>query len=177
MRKIISELRLYICNHLISHVPSHSLRLFYYRKIMGFKIGKGSSIYMNCKFDATKGLEIGVDSVINGGCRIDTRGGLKIGNNVSISEEVIVLTADHDELFDHAQKRNKEVIIEDYVWIGTRAMILPGLQIKYGAVVAAAATVTKDVESCNVVAGIPAKFIKMRTNNFNYSAKYRRLFQ
>lgn len=177
MRRIISEFRLYVCNHFISHIPSHSMRLFYYREIMGFKIGKGSTIYMNCKFDSTKGLEMGVNSVINSGCRIDTRGNLKIGSNVSISEDVIILTADHDELFEHTQKRNKEVIIEDYVWIGTKAMILPGLHIKYGAVIAASATATKDVESCNVVAGIPAKFIKMRANNFNYSAKYRRLFQ
>ncbi len=144
---------------------------------MGFSIGKGSSIYMNCRFDSAKGLEMGTDSVINGGCRIDTRGNVKIGSNVSISEDVIILTADHDELFDIAQPRDKMVILHDYVWIGTRAMILPGTVIAFGAVVAASATVTKDVATCNVVAGIPAKFIKMRANNFDYSGKYRRLFQ
>ncbi len=144
---------------------------------MGFKIGKGSSICMNCKFDSSKGLEIGIDSVINGGCRIDTRGNVKIGSNVSISEDVIFLTADHDELFEYERIRNKEIIVEDYVWIGTRAMVLPGVHLAKGAVVAASATVTKDVASCNVVAGIPAKVIKMRINNFDYSGKYRRLFQ
>jgi len=177
MRVFLSELRLYICNHIISHIPSHNIRLWYYKKVMGFKIGKGSSIYMNCKFDSPKGLEMGIDSVINGGCRIDTRGHVKIGSNVSISEEVIILTADHDDLFDFIEARNKKVIIDDYVWVGTRAMILPGSTIEYGAVVAASATVTKNVPSCHVVAGIPAKFIKMRLNSFDHSGKYRRLFQ
>lgn len=177
IRNILSEFRLYVCNHIIAHVPSHSIRLFYYRKAMGFEIGKGSTIYMNCRFDSTKGLEIGIDSVINGGCRIDTRGSVKIGSNVSISEDVVILTADHDELFDITEARDKKVTIEDYVWVGTRAMILPGTNIAFGAVVAASATVTKDVATCNVVAGIPAKFIKMRADKFDYSAKYRRLFQ
>lgn len=177
IKTFLSELRLYLCNHLISHIPSHSIRLFYYRNVMKFEIGKGSSIYMNCKFDSAKGFEMGVNSVINGGCRIDTRGNVKIGSNVSISEDVIILTADHDELFDFIQTRNKNVTIEDYVWIGTRVTILPGVNIAYGAVVAASGTVTKDVASCNLVGGIPAKFIKMRTKNFDYCGKYRRLFQ
>jgi len=110
---------------------------------------------------------------------MDTRGGIKIGNNVSISSDVVILTADHDMDNENMDGRNKGVIINDYVWIGTRATLLPGVNIGYGAVVATGAVVTKDVPPYGVAAGVPAKVIKYRNSNngFNYTANYRRLFQ
>jgi maltose O-acetyltransferase len=144
---------------------------------MGFKIGKGSTIFMNCKFDCAKGLSIGVNSVINARCRIDSRGEIIIGDNVSISEEVIFLTADHNEDLIGVYGRSKKIYIEDFVWIGTRAMVLPGVIIEEGAVVAAGAIVTRSVKYLNIVAGVPAKKINMRPENFNYNAGYKRLFQ
>jgi acetyltransferase-like isoleucine patch superfamily enzyme len=173
----LSELRLYFCNHFISNIPSHTIRLFFYRKFMVFNIGEGSSIFMGCKFDCAKGLTIGINSVINARCRLDSRGGLLIGDNVSISEEVIILTADHDMDTPNFAGRNKNVIIGDYVWIGTRAMILPGVNIGKGAVVAAGSVVTKNVNDFEVVGGIPAKFIKKRSENLYYKLYYQRVFQ
>jgi maltose O-acetyltransferase len=143
---------------------------------MKFKISKGSAILMHCYFDAAKGFEMCDNSVINANCRIDTRGGIKIGNNVAISANVILLTADHD-MDNNMKGRNNPIFIDDYVWIGTRAMILPGVTINKGAVVAAGAVVTKDVEDRDVVAGIPAKVIRKRKESFSYIASYRRLFQ
>jgi maltose O-acetyltransferase len=144
---------------------------------MGFKIGKGSTIFLNCKFDITKGLIIGSNSVINNNCRLDSRGKLTIGDNVSISNDVIILTADHDLNSSSFEGRNKEVIIENYVWIGTRAMILPGVLIGKGAVIAAGTIVTKNIEPYNVVAGIPAKMINIRNSDLKYESSYSRLFQ
>src|ERR1044072_7758833 len=92
----LSELRLFCCNHLISWIPSHFLRLWFYRRIMGFRIGNKTTIFLNCRFDCAQGLTIGSPSVVNRGCRLDNRGGLHIGDNVTISEEVCILTADHD---------------------------------------------------------------------------------
>ena len=132
---------------------------------------------MNAKFDCAKGLTIGINSVINSNCRLDSRGFLEIGNNVSISEDVILLTADHNEDLLGVLNREKNVFIGDYVWIGTRAMVLPGVKIGKGAVIAAGAVVTKNVEPLAVVGGIPAKFIKTRTEKFDYTARYKRLFQ
>ena len=131
---------------------------------------------MNCKFDCAKGLTIGINSTINPNCRIDPRGNIIIGNNVSISEDVIILTADHDMNSESFGGRNKKTVIDDFVWIGTRVMLLPGVKIGKGAIIAAGAIVTKDVDSFSVMAGIPAKIIKQRPeNNINYSASYRRL--
>lgn len=177
MSTILSEFRLYICNHLIANIPSHTIRLWYYRNVMYFKIAKGCTIFMNCKFDCSGGLTIGLNSVINSNCRLDSRGGLEIGDNVSVSENVIFLTADHNEDFIGIYGREKKIIIKDYVWIGTRAMVLPGVTIEKGAVVGAGAIVTRNVDYLNVVAGIPAKKINIRPENFNYKINYKRLFQ
>jgi acetyltransferase-like isoleucine patch superfamily enzyme len=177
MSVILSELRLYLCNHVIANVPSHTVRLWYYKKIMHFKIGHGSTINMNCKFDCAANLVIGENTVINANCRLDSRGRLEIGNNVSVSENVIFLTADHNEDLIGVHGRPKEIVVEDYVWIGTRAMVLPGVRIEKGGVVGAGAIVTRDVKYLNIVAGIPAKKINTRPEIFNYSAEYKRLFQ
>jgi acetyltransferase-like isoleucine patch superfamily enzyme len=177
MNRFFSEFRLYICNNIIANTPSHRLRLFYYRKVMGFTIGKQSAILMNCKFDAARGLIIGDHSVINANCRLDTRGGLEISDNVSISENVHILSADHDMNSINFGGRKKKVKIRAYVWIGTRATILPGVDIGEGSVVAACALVSKSIDPFNVVAGIPAKVIKKRQRGINYTLNYRRLFQ
>lgn len=177
MGGLLSEFRLYLCNHFICHVPIVKFRLFYYRNVMGFKISKGSYIFLGCKFDCAKGLSIGKNSVINARCRLDNRGGIDIGENVSISSDVIILTADHDMDTPDFAGRNKKVLIQDYVWIGTRAMILPGINIYKGALVAAGSIVTKNVEAFSVVGGVPARFIKNRPENLNYDASYHRLFQ
>lgn len=177
MKHVLSEFRLYVCNRFISSTPSLSIRLWFYRKIMKFEIDKGSSIFMDCNFDSTKNLSIGKNSVVNAKCRIDTRGEVIIGANVSISNEVIILTADHDVDTPEMRGRERKVQIDDYVWIGTRAIILPGVTIGKGALIAAGAVVTKNVEPFTVVAGIPAKVIKNRTEHLHYEARYRRLFQ
>ncbi len=132
---------------------------------------------MDCVFDCKNGFVMGDNSVINAKCRLDNRGNIIIGNNVSISQEVIILTADHDFNSPDFASRNKPVVIEDDVWIGTRGIILPGCTIGKGAVVAAGSVVTKDVPAFSVVAGIPARIIKTRNNDLNYKLSYRRLFQ
>lgn len=180
MRKvkyILAELRLYLCNHYIAHIPSHRLRLWFYKNIMGFNIGENSTCLMKLIVDFNRGLTIGKNSVVNGRCRLDTRGGITIGDNVSISSDVTILTADHDMNTPDFAGRNNPVIIHDYVWVGTGAMIMPGITIGKGAVVAAGSVVTKNVEPYHVVAGVPAKFIKERSKNLNYTAKYKRFLQ
>jgi acetyltransferase-like isoleucine patch superfamily enzyme len=175
--KVLSEFRLYICNHVISNIPSHIIRLWYYKKIMNFKIGLGSTILMKTIVDCSKGVAIGKDSIVNARCRLDNRGTITIGDNVSISSDVIILTADHDMNSPSFIGRTKPVVIEDYVWVGTRAIIMPGITIGKGAVVAAGSLLTKNVKPYQVLAGVPAKCIKERNQDLSYSASYKRLFQ
>jgi acetyltransferase-like isoleucine patch superfamily enzyme len=177
MRRFLSELRIYICNRWIASVPSHTIRQWYYRNVMHYAIGRNTAILMDCTFDCTVHFSIGTNSVINGKCRMDNKSSITIGNNVSISQEVMVLSADHDPDSPVFASRDLPVVINDYVFIGSRAIILPGVTIGEGAVIAAGAVVNKDVEPYTVVGGVPAKFIKARERGLSYQLSYRRLLQ
>jgi len=163
------QLLLYITNHLISQAPSYTLRHLWYRRVVGMEIGRGAGLQLglNLWFHGPGhvrrgGTRIGAGTLINRDCALDTRGGLRIGNHVSISPEVAILTADHDRDLPDFPLRARPVAIEDHVWIGMRAMILPGVRIGRGAVVAAGAVVTRDVAPLSVVAGVPARVIGQR---------------
>ena len=177
MRRIISELRIYICNRWIARLPSRTIRMLFYRKVMKYAIGKQSFIFMDCTFDCTVNFGMKNNSVINAKCRLDNKAGIYIGENVSISQEVMILSADHDPDSATFAARDRAVYIEDYVFIGSRAIIMPGVTIGEGAVVAAGAVVTRSIEPYVVVAGVPAKVIKTRPTNLNYKINYSRLFQ
>lgn len=85
-----------------------------------------------------------------------------IGNNVVISYGAMLLTGGLDYLnkLDQSKHQTSSIIIEDSVWIGAGSIILPGVKIKKGAVVAAGSIVTKSVETNCVVGGNPAKLLK-----------------
>jgi acetyltransferase-like isoleucine patch superfamily enzyme len=130
-------------------------------------------------------IVIGDDTLVGEKASLDGRkqlpnsqGGLEIGSHVDIASEVMIWTSQHD-LKDPTMKAiEAKVVIEDYVFIGPRAIILPGVTIGKGAVVAAGAVVTKSVEPRAIVAGIPAKVIGERgMTEFNYTLGRARLFQ
>ena len=92
-------------------------------------------------------------------------GPVTIGNHVNLAQGITVSALNHN--FDTTDKRIDEqgvnttpVVIEDDVWIGTNAVVLPGVRIGTHSVVAAGAVVTKDVPPHSLVAGVPAKVIK-----------------
>jgi acetyltransferase-like isoleucine patch superfamily enzyme len=177
IKAILSELRLYLCNYWVSRLPSHYLRLFFYRKVMGFKLHDRATVFMGGHFYCTLGLSMGTDSVINENCKIDTRAEIKIGGHVVIASNVTILTADHNPRDSGFTKdRVRAVIIDDYSFICTGATILPGIKLGRGCMVGAGAVVTSDVAPYSVVAGNPAKVIGSRPIDLNYSTYYRRVF-
>ena len=176
LRSTTNDAIMWACNYRVAQVPSHLARLAFYRRVMKFRIGPGSSIFRGGWFDARGGLEIGSRTTVNQNCRLDTRGGIRLGDDVSVSAEVCILTADHDMRSPTAAGRARPVVVGDHVFIGTRAMVLPGVTIGTGAAVAAGAVVTRDVSPHTVVAGVPAKPIGSRPTDLTYSAAYRRTF-
>jgi len=145
------------------HVPSHHFRRFIYR-LGGMKIGKGSTIHTDAKFYNAKNIKIGKDTIIGEGAVLDGRDKLIIGDHVDIASEVMIYNCEHDVNDENFSPSCGIVEIEDYVFIGPRAIILPGLKIGKGAVVGAGAVVTKDVSEFKIVGGVPAKEIGERKN-------------
>ena len=157
---ILLELEVFVL-HCVGYVPSHHIRRFFYR-LSGIKIGKSSTIHMGARFYDPRNIEIGQDSIIGEGAVLDGRDKLLIGNHVDIASEVIIYNAEHDVQSEDFNIEKEAVVVEDYVFIGPRAIILPGVRIGRGAVVAAGAVVTKDVGEFSIVGGVPAQAIGQR---------------
>lgn len=173
---MLHDFKVYLCNFFIAYIPFHFIRLFYYKYIMKFEIGEGSSIHLGCKFTAVTEFYMGKNSTLNQYCKIDNRAGIKIGNNVSISPYVNLITADHDVQAVNFEGRQKEIIIKDYVFIGSEAMLLPGVIMETGCVLGAKSLLTKSTVAFGIYAGLPAQLRANRRTDLDYQTSYIRWF-
>jgi acetyltransferase-like isoleucine patch superfamily enzyme len=129
------------------------------------KVGNNTVFDSGIKIYNPQNITIGTDCVINNGTILQSceNGTITIVNYVTISYNATLLTCGL-ELDDYQNSKvhfSKDIILEDKVWIGANAIILPGVKIASGAIVAAGSVVTKDVESGAIVAGVPAKVMKV----------------
>ncbi|HUD90659.1 acyltransferase [Sphingobium sp.] len=109
-------------------------------------------------------IAIGARSFVNSNARFGCRGGVRIGAFAQVAANVCFETASHEISFAAGCSRKDTtapIVVEDHVWIGTGAIILPGVTIGRGAVVAAGAVVHRDVAPMTLVGGVPARFIRM----------------
>lgn len=140
----------------------------------GIKIGDNVSIHRNTIIECTGvirdlgvGLVIGNNVGIAQNCFIQVRGKVKIGNNVIFGPGVSIFSENHN--FSDLEvpialqgETRKGVNVENGVWIGSRAVVLDGVTIGEGSIVAAGSVVNKDVPPYSIVGGVPAKIIKNR---------------
>jgi acetyltransferase-like isoleucine patch superfamily enzyme len=168
----------HVCvNVICMHVPVQWFRRCIVR-LIGCRIAPGASILVGAEFHKPANVEIGADSVVGARCLLDARGGkLSIGAHVDIAQDVNIWTLQHDPDDPLHGTRGAGVVVEDYVWIASRATILPGVRLGRGAVVACGAVVTRDVKPLQVVGGVPARLIKMRNNPLTYSLGFRPWFR
>jgi acetyltransferase-like isoleucine patch superfamily enzyme len=145
----------------VGHLPVNMIRCFFYQAA-GIRIGNSSIIHKGATFYNPNGISIGKDTIIGDRVTLDGRAPLVIGNHVDFASEVMVYNAEHDINDENFEARMESVEIGDYVFIGPRAIILPGVTIGKGAVIAAGAVVTKDVPEMSIVGGVPAKHIGER---------------
>ena len=111
--------------------------------------------------DCGKNIHIGENVFINSNCTMQDQGGVYIGDDVLIGHNVCLLTLNHEfEPEKRAELYPSPIHIGNKVWIGSNATILPGVSVGEGAIVAAGAVVTRDVEANTVVGGVPARLIK-----------------
>lgn len=141
------------------------IQKFKYRKI---SIGEHSRINLGVKINNPSNIVIGNNTYINGGVfSIGNKSKIIIGNDCLISYDVHFRTFSHNyidknRLIREQGEFEKNIIVEDDVWIGYGAQILPGVTLHKGSVIGAGAVVTKDVEEYTVVGGVPARIIKCR---------------
>jgi galactoside O-acetyltransferase len=107
------------------------------------------------------GIEIGDDSYVGPHCVFFGAGGIRIGSRVLISPSVVIVSHQHtfgagDQAIAKRPTRFAQVLIEDDVWIGSNAVILPGVRLERGAVVGAGAVVTRSLPPRSLWTGVPA---------------------
>jgi maltose O-acetyltransferase len=127
--------------------------------------GDNITIERGARFSKNLKLKIGSNSGLGKDCYLS--GEISIGENVMMAPEVVILTQNHivsdvTEPMNRQGSCNLPVTIGNDVWIGYRVIILPGVSIGNGVVVAAGAVVTKNVPDYAIVGGVPAQIIKYR---------------
>jgi maltose O-acetyltransferase len=164
----------------------NSFRRFVYRRYFGYtsftipnnvtisgisriKIGEGFRVCPNTKLITVNGgsLIVGENFFANYNCFIiANKNTITIGDNCLLGPDVLIMNVNHsiakDRLIREQDDRTAPIVIGNDVWLGAKTIILPGVTIGDGAVVACNSVVNRDVAAYTVVGGSPAKFIKNR---------------
>lgn len=173
-RDVWGDLRLRLLSE-VGHLPSHSARSFFYRQA-GLSLPASSSIHWRAEFYAPENVTIGEHCTIGDTCFLDGRSGLTIKDCVNLGSHVRIYTREHDVQSPVFAETGGPVVIDDYAWVASHAIVLPGVTVGRGAVVAAGAVVTSDVPPFAIVGGVPAKVIGTRTTDLRYRLGYRKRF-
>jgi acetyltransferase-like isoleucine patch superfamily enzyme len=132
-------------------------------------IGRGTHLWQNVRISAVGTpkepaiVRIGKHSGVGERTMFHARKLISIGNHVRMSWDVVLLENNY-----HSNSKGP-IVIEDYSWVGCRAIILSGVTVGYGAIVAAGAVVTKDVPPHTMVAGNPARPVRTITPEYRES--------
>lgn len=136
-------------------------------RMMGAKVGDRVNYYPGVWITPVKNLKIGDDVNLALEVIITTAGGVTIGDRTMVGYRTMILSGNHaipdrsKRIFDSGRVL-RPVLIGNDVWIGGGCMIMPGVTIGEGAVVAGGSVVTKNVKPLTIVGGSPAKFIRSR---------------
>lgn len=130
-------------------------------KSCGSNVNVEHGVYFGSGLD----IEVGDNTGIGFNARI--YGPLKIGNDVMMGPDVMIFTQNHENERTDIPMRlqtapKKPVEVGDDVWIGARAIILPGITVGRGSIIGAGSVVTKNIPEYAVVGGNPARIIRMR---------------
>lgn len=132
-----------------------------FSELIGQELDENFRVFTPFYTDFGKNIHLGKNVFINADCKFQDQGGIYIGDDTLIGHNVVLATLNHEE--DPENRGNliaAPIKIGNKVWIGSNATILPGVTVGDGAIIAAGAVVTKDVDSMSIVAGVPAKFVR-----------------
>lgn len=164
-RKLVYELKIWFL-WFLKLIPGQfgcALR----RRLLPSCLADGVMVWDGVQIDYPSKLRVGARTSINRGSILNCGGGISIGRDVLIGPGVVIYSQNHeyrnpDALISSQGYVHKPVTIGDDVWLAARAIVLPGVEIGNGAVVASGAVVTKSVPAFAIVAGVPAKEIGTR---------------
>ena len=153
----------------VNHIykgPSHFEKKRKLLNKIGYKIGEGTKIV--APIECTANLEIGENCWIGKNFKVNGNGTVKIGNNCDIAPEVTFNTGGHDIGAPERRAGEGKVFVQSVgngTWIGARSTIVNNTCIGNSCVVAACSCVVKDIADNSLVAGVPAKLIRMLSDN------------
>ena len=156
-----------LVNRVITHVPWNDLRVMSLR-LLGARLGPNTFLFGGSEFLAPQNLVMEGNAHVGRHCQIDSRGGIHIGRNVVIASHCLLITADHDPQDPDFPGRLGPIEIGDRAWLGSRVTVLRGVTIGEGAVLAAGAVATEDVEPWTVAGGVPARSLGTRSSDQRY---------
>ena len=172
-RLLVGTLAAFVYNSVISLAPSWTLRHAYLRVWLA-GLGHRAGVQRGCRFLNGRKVRIGARAVINFDCLLDGRHySIEIGEDASIGPEAAILTVGHNPQSADFATEGGAVLIGPRAWVGYRAIVLPGVTIGEGAVVAAGAVVSRDVAPYTIVAGSPARVVGERRRELSYRLDYR----
>jgi maltose O-acetyltransferase len=138
----------------------------------GMKIGRSSlvqgPIRVTGEGNPCENITIGAYTLISGSLHCDIGAPLEIGDRVRIGHDVSLLTVDHrvgPETMRSGARKFGSIEIGDGAWLASRVVVLPGVRISAGAIVAAGSLVTRDVPANTLVVGVPARVVRDLSRN------------
>lgn len=167
-------IRLFLFYGLVRHLPASNTRFTGWTAALRRAVCRG--LFRSCgrEVNIERGAYFGDGSLLalgdRSGLGVDCQiyGQVTIGRDVMMGPEVILLTRNHGfdrtdlPMMDQKDAEERPIVIGDDVWIGTRAILLPGVTVGRGAIVGAGAVVTADVPPRAIVGGNPARIIRYR---------------
>ncbi len=159
----------------LGSIPSHKIRNYFYRR-SGVTLPHTSSIHWHAEFYAPTRVVIGENCIIGDNCFLDGRQGITFGENVNVGSHVSIYTRQHDIDSPDFAEIGAPVVVGSYAWIASHSVILPGVTIGEGAVVAAGSVVPRDVPPYTLVGGNPARVIRERQRELRYKLQYAKRF-
>jgi maltose O-acetyltransferase len=161
---LVALLRGWVLNRIVANVPLAAIRLAYYRHVCGIEIGPDSSVWMGAQFtgEAVGRIRIGARCSIGHDSFWVAGAPITLADDVVAGHRVEFYTSDHDPDDPAFTRRDSPIVVEAEAWIGSRAIVLRGVTIGRGAVIAAGAVVTRSVEPYTIVAGNPARLVRAR---------------
>ncbi|MFC1636035.1 acyltransferase [Planctomycetota bacterium] len=160
----IDQTILLMLDHVLKRLRKRLRRPYYSRVLKS--MGKGCVICDGVFFFGHENISMGNNVIVNEGVIVQSSEGveIKIGDHVSLSYRAQLITGGHPinkHGIDHEHHSAKPIVIENSCWIGSGAIVLAGVTVGQGAFVAAGSVVTRDVGAGTIVAGVPARVIRI----------------